>query len=260
MTFSPSQLIVLLAHPLFGCIHRSGFTLLSILWEGFPCYFLGLLASFLSVSFPRRPPLSRALLTVLSNGLFAPPLLPSGVRETHRKQAALRSPTAQWLRALGPEAKCSCDPGPPSSREKQAAQASVGCDASIESRVWGCHRLLGGFLAQCSGGPWWGKARLSQREGKPASDPPESLCDLRASSSRTKSFVRVTLERKSPGSRYCLFSSPKETETHGSCFRIFFIFLLFSAAPVACGGSQARGPLGAEATSHRHSHARSFTR
>ena len=34
----------------------------------------------------------------------------------------------------------------------------------------------------------------------------------------------------------------------------FFFFLLFRAAPTACGGQQARGPLGATAAGLRHSH------
>ena len=35
---------------------------------------------------------------------------------------------------------------------------------------------------------------------------------------------------------------------------VFFFFLLFRADPVAYGGSQARGPIGAEAASLHHSH------
>ena len=48
---------------------------------------------------------------------------------------------------------------------------------------------------------------------------------------------------------YCLFIQPF----------FFFFFCLFRAAPVACGGSQARGQIEAAAASlyHRHSHARS---
>ena len=34
----------------------------------------------------------------------------------------------------------------------------------------------------------------------------------------------------------------------------FFFFPLFMAAPVACGGSQAKGPIRAVASSLRHSH------
>ena len=34
----------------------------------------------------------------------------------------------------------------------------------------------------------------------------------------------------------------------------FFFFCLFNAAPMACGGSQARGPIGAEVTGLNHSH------
>ena len=37
----------------------------------------------------------------------------------------------------------------------------------------------------------------------------------------------------------------------------FFFFLLFRAAPMACGGSQARGPIGAAGLPHSHSHTRS---
>ena len=46
------------------------------------------------------------------------------------------------------------------------------------------------------------------------------------------------------------------TVSHG-IFRIFiylFIYCLFRAAPVAYGGSQARGPIGAVATGLHHSH------
>ena len=37
-------------------------------------------------------------------------------------------------------------------------------------------------------------------------------------------------------------------------FFFFFFFLSFRAAPVACGGSQARGRIGATAASLQHSH------
>ena len=36
--------------------------------------------------------------------------------------------------------------------------------------------------------------------------------------------------------------------------RVAFFFLLFRATPVAYGGSQARGPIGAPAASLHHSH------
>ena len=40
---------------------------------------------------------------------------------------------------------------------------------------------------------------------------------------------------------------------------LFFVFCLFMAAPVACGGSQARGRIGAVAAGLPHSHSRSLT-
>ena len=42
------------------------------------------------------------------------------------------------------------------------------------------------------------------------------------------------------------------------CF--VFVFFLFRATPVACGGSQARGLIGATAAGHSHSHSHSNAR
>ena len=46
-------------------------------------------------------------------------------------------------------------------------------------------------------------------------------------------------------------STDTESQLHNT---ILFYFLLFRAAPVAYGGSQARGPIRATATGLRHSH------
>ena len=50
---------------------------------------------------------------------------------------------------------------------------------------------------------------------------------------------------------------PQELYPPYSCY--LFIYFLFRAAPVACGGSQARGPTAARAAGlcHSHSNARS---
>ena len=45
-----------------------------------------------------------------------------------------------------------------------------------------------------------------------------------------------------------------------SFFLSFFLFCLFRATPMACGGSQGRGPIGAVAVSLSHSQARSEPR
>ena len=66
----------------------------------------------------------------------------------------------------------------------------------------------------------------------------------------------------SPCVSVCLSLCPHVPYFHFFKFILFFIFLLFRAAPMAHGGSQARGPIRAVATSlcHSHSNARSEPR
>ena len=55
-----------------------------------------------------------------------------------------------------------------------------------------------------------------------------------------------------PGQILIIFFSIKSKHHNLSLF--FLLFCLFRAAPMAYGGSQARGPIGAAAASLRHSH------
>ena len=55
-----------------------------------------------------------------------------------------------------------------------------------------------------------------------------------------------------------IVESAKHLDSVDSFF-VLFLFLLFKATPVAYGGSQARGLIGATAASHSHSHSHSNT-
>ena len=74
----------------------------------------------------------------------------------------------------------------------------------------------------------------------------------------TGAAQRNSKKPKSQKKKRKLFKWVTETGTSQllgpHCLSVLFIYLLFTAAPVAYGGSQARGPMGAAATGLHHSH------